>query len=70
MILLGQLSMVVGYAPPRVVARVLGAQSFHLPHLYLDRVYIHVSMFDLFNTRPEMLLQFFRAQTFLLEGEL
>jgi Derlin-2/3 len=72
MMLFGQLSMVVGYPLLKLSPRFLGHNmSTFLVYIW-SRYHegIEVNMFELFNTRAEMLPWFFLAQTFLLEGEL
>lgn len=72
MIVFGQLSMVVGYPLMKVSPRFLGHNlSTFLVYIWARfHEGIEVNMFELFNTRAEMLPWFFLAQTFLLEGEL
>jgi Derlin-2/3 len=72
MILFGQLSMVIGYPVLKLSPRFLGHNlSTFLVYIW-SRYHegIEVNMFELFNTRAELLPWFFLAQTFLLEGEL
>lgn len=72
MIFFGQLSMVVGYPIFKLSPRFLGHNlSTFLVYIW-SRYHegMEVNMFELFNTRAEMLPWFFLAQTFLLEGEL
>jgi len=71
MIAFGCVSMLIGYFFLNISPRFLG----HNLSTYLVYVWsryhegLEVSMFELFNTRAEMLPWFFLAQTFLLEGE-
>lgn len=72
MIAFGMLSMVVGYPIMKLSPRFLGHNlSTFLVYIW-SRYHegLEVNMFELFNTRAEMLPWFFLAQTFLLEGEL
>jgi Derlin-2/3 len=72
MMVFGQLSMVIGYPLLKLSPRFLGHNlSTFLVYIW-SRYHegIEVNMFELFNTRAEMLPWFFLAQTFLLEGEL
>jgi Derlin-2/3 len=72
MMLFGQLCMVIGYPVLKLSPRFLGHNmSTFLVYIW-SRYHegIEVNMFELFNTRAEMLPWFFLAQTFLLEGEL
>jgi Derlin-2/3 len=72
MMFFGQLSMVIGYPLLKLSPRFLGHNlSTFLVYIW-SRYHegIEVNMFELFNTRAEMLPWFFLAQTFLLEGEL
>jgi Derlin-2/3 len=71
MILFGQLSMVIGYPVLKLSPRFLG-HNLSTFFVYIWSRYhegIEVNMFELFNTRAELLPWFFLAQTFLLEGE-
>lgn len=71
MILFGQLSMVIGYPLLKLSPRFLGHNlSTFLVYIW-SRYHegIEVNMFELFNTKAELLPWFFLAQTFLLEGE-
>jgi len=68
----GAASMVVGYSLMGLSPRFLGHNlSTFLVYVW-SRYHegLEVNMFELFNTRAEMLPWFFLAQTFLLEGEL
>ena len=72
MILFGMLSMVIGYPLMKLSPRFLGHNlSTFLVYIW-SRYHegLEVNMFELFNTRAELLPWFFLAQTFLLEGEL
>jgi Derlin-2/3 len=72
MILFGQLCMVIGYPVMKLSPKFLGHNlSTFLVYIW-SRYHegVEVNMFELFNTRAEMLPWFFLAQTFLLEGEL
>ena len=72
MILFGQLSMVIGYPLMKLTPRLLGHNlSTFLVYIW-SRYHegLEVNLFELFNTRAELLPWFFLAQTFLLEGEL
>ena len=72
MILFGQLSMVCGYPLLKLSPRFLGHNlSTFLVYIW-SRYHegVEVNMFELFNTKAELLPWFFLAQTFLLEGEL
>jgi Derlin-2/3 len=72
MIVFGMLSMVVGYPVLKLSPRFLGHNlSTFLVYIW-SRYHegLEVNMFELFNTRAELLPWFFLAQTFLLEGEL
>jgi Derlin-2/3 len=72
MIVFGQLSMVIGYPIFKLSPRFLGHNlSTFLVYIW-SRYHegIEVNMFELFNTKAELLPWFFLAQTFLLEGEL
>jgi Derlin-2/3 len=71
MILFGQLSMVIGYPLLKLRTSFLGHNlSTFLVYIW-SRYHegIEVNMFELFNTKAEMLPWMFLAQTFLLEGE-
>jgi len=71
MIVFGQLAMVIGYPVLKLSPRFLGHNlSTYLVYIW-SRYHegIEVNMFELFNTRAELLPWFFLAQTFLLEGE-
>lgn len=71
MILFGMVSMVAGYGFFRLEPRFLGHNlSTFLVYIW-SRYHegMEVNMFELFNTRAELLPWFFLAQTFLLEGE-
>lgn len=71
MILFGQLSMVVGYPLLKLSPRFLG-HNLSTFLVYIWARYhegLEVNLFELFNTRAELLPWFFLAQTFLLEGE-
>lgn len=71
MILFGQLSMVIGYPVLKLRTSFLGHNlSTFLVYIW-SRYHegIEVNMFELFNTRAELLPWMFLAQTFLLEGE-
>ena len=72
MFVFGQLSMLVGYPLLKLSPGFLG-HNLSTFFVYIWSRYhegLPVSMFDLFNTRAELLPWFFLAQTFLLEGEL
>jgi Derlin-2/3 len=72
LMLFGQLSMVIGYPLMKLSPRFLGHNlSTFLVYIW-SRYHegIEVNMFELFNTRAELLPWLFLAQTFLLEGEL
>ena len=72
MIFFGMLSMVGGYPILKLSPRFLGHNlSTFLVYIW-SRYHegLEVNMFELFNTRAELLPWFFLAQTFLLEGEL
>lgn len=72
MILFGCISMVAGYGFFRLEPRFLGHNlSTFLVYIW-SRYHegLEVNMFELFNTRAELLPWFFLAQTFLLEGEI
>ena len=72
MIVFGMLSMVIGYPILKLSPRFLGHNlSTFLVYIW-SRYHegLEVNMFELFNTRAELLPWFFLAQTFLLEGEL
>jgi len=71
MMLFGAFSMVVGYTGMGLSPRFLGHNlSTFLVYVW-SRYHegLEVNMFELFNTRAELLPWFFLAQTFLLEGE-
>jgi Derlin-2/3 len=71
MILFGQLCMVIGYPIMKLSPKFLGHNlSTFLVYIW-SRYHegVEVNMFELFNTRAEMLPWFFLGQTFLLEGE-
>lgn len=71
MILFGQLSMVLGYPLLNLSPRFLG-HNLSTFLVYIWARYhegLEVNLFELFNTRAELLPWFFLAQTFLLEGE-
>lgn len=71
MILFGAGSMVAGYAAMGLSPRFLGHNlSTFLVYVW-SRYHegLEVNMFELFNTRAELLPWFFLAQTYLLEGE-
>jgi Derlin-2/3 len=71
MVLFGQLSMVLGYPILNLSPRFLGHNlSTFLVYIW-SRYHegMEVNMFELFNTRAELLPWIFLAQTFLLEGE-
>lgn len=71
MIIFGGTSMVLGYTFLKISPRFLGHNlSTFLVYVW-SRYHegVEVNMFELFNTRAEMLPWFFLAQTFLLEGE-
>ena len=71
MILFGQLSMVLGYPLLKLSPRFLG-HNLSTFLVYIWARYhegLEVNLFELFNTRAELLPWFFLAQTFLLEGE-
>mmetsp|Transcript_25319 Transcript_25319/g.31200 ORF Transcript_25319/g.31200 Transcript_25319/m.31200 type:complete len:358 (-) Transcript_25319:252-1325(-) len=71
MIFFGCTSMVFGYTflkiPPRFLGHNLSTFLVYVWSRYHEG--LEVSMFEMFNTRAEMLPWFFLAQTFLLEGE-
>eukprot|EP00545_Synedropsis_sp_CCMP1620_P013749 CAMPEP_0119010902 /NCGR_PEP_ID=MMETSP1176-20130426/5331_1 /TAXON_ID=265551 /ORGANISM="Synedropsis recta cf, Strain CCMP1620" /LENGTH=328 /DNA_ID=CAMNT_0006963649 /DNA_START=15 /DNA_END=1001 /DNA_ORIENTATION=- len=72
MILFGCISMVTGYGFLKLSPRFLGHNlSTFLVYIW-SRYHegLEVNMFELFNTKAEMLPWFFLAQTFLLEGEI
>lgn len=72
MIAFGCISMVAGYSILQISPRFLGHNlSTFLVYVW-SRYHegLEVNMFELFNTRAEMLPWFFLLQTFLLEGEL
>lgn len=71
MIFFGAISMVVAYSLMGLSPRFLGHNlSTFLVYVW-SRYHegLEVNMFELFNTRAELLPWFFLAQTFLLEGE-
>mmetsp|Transcript_6603 Transcript_6603/g.14947 ORF Transcript_6603/g.14947 Transcript_6603/m.14947 type:complete len:342 (+) Transcript_6603:109-1134(+) len=71
MMFFGAFSMVVGYSMMGLSPRFLGHNlSTFLVYVW-SRYHegLEVNMFELFNTRAELLPWFFLAQTFLLEGE-
>lgn len=71
MIFFGCSSMVMGYTFLNISPRFLGHNlSTYLVYIW-SRYHegLEVNMFEMFNTRAEMLPWFFLAQTFLLEGE-
>ena len=71
MLFFGKLSMVVGYPLLRLSPRFLGHNlSTFLVYIW-SRYHegVEVNLFELFNTRAELLPWLFLAQTFLLEGE-
>lgn len=71
MILFGQLCMVIGYPIFKLSPKFLGHNlSTFLVYIW-SRFHegMEVNMFELFNSRAELLPWFFLAQTFLLEGE-
>lgn len=71
MILFGCVSMVTGYGFLQLSPRFLGHNlSTFLVYIW-SRYHegLEVNMFELFNTKAELLPWFFLAQTFLLEGE-
>lgn len=71
MILFGCASMIAGYTLMNISPKFLGHNlSTFLVYIW-SRYHegLEVNMFELFNTRAEMLPWFFLAQTFLLEGE-
>ncbi|GAX16801.1 hypothetical protein FisN_5Hh173 [Fistulifera solaris] len=71
MMLFGQLSMVIGYPLLKLSPRFLGHNlSTYLVYIW-SRYHegVEVNMFEMFNTKAELLPWFFLAQTFLLEGE-
>jgi Derlin-2/3 len=72
MILFGQLCMVLGYPIMKLSPKFLGHNlSTFLVYIW-SRYHegVEVNMFELFNTRAELLPWFFLGQTFLLEGEI
>ncbi|KAL3807017.1 hypothetical protein ACHAXA_007801 [Cyclostephanos tholiformis] len=72
MMFFGMASMVAGYSMMGLSPRFLGHNlSTFLVYVW-SRYHegLEVNMFELFNTRAELLPWFFLAQTFLLEGEL
>lgn len=71
MIFFGCTSMILGYTFLNISPRFLGHNlSTFLVYIW-SRYHegLEVNMFEMFNTRAEMLPWFFLAQTFLLEGE-
>lgn len=72
MIFFGCTSMVLGYTflniPPRFLGHNLSTFLVYVWSRYHEG--LEVNMFEMFNTRAEMLPWFFLAQTFLLEGEI
>ncbi|GAX13924.1 hypothetical protein FisN_5Lh173 [Fistulifera solaris] len=71
LMLFGQLSMVIGYPLLKLSPRFLGHNlSTYLVYIW-SRYHegVEVNMFEMFNTKAELLPWFFLAQTFLLEGE-
>mmetsp|Transcript_22629 Transcript_22629/g.34180 ORF Transcript_22629/g.34180 Transcript_22629/m.34180 type:complete len:325 (+) Transcript_22629:118-1092(+) len=71
MIAFGCISMVTGYGILKVSPKYLGHNlSTYLVYIW-SRYHegLEVNLFELFNTRAELLPWFFLAQTFLLEGE-
>jgi hypothetical protein len=72
MIAFGCISMVVGYGflglSPRFLGHNLSTFLVYIWSRYHEG--LEVNMFELFNTKAELLPWFFLAQTFLLEGEL
>ena len=72
MIFFGCMSMVAGYSflglSPKFLGHNLSTFLVYIWSRYHEG--LEVNMFELFNTRAEMLPWFFLAQTFLLEGEL
>jgi Derlin-2/3 len=72
MILFGQVTMLIGYTVLQLSPRFLG-HNLSTFFVYIWARYhegMEVNLFELFNTRAELLPWFFLAQTFLLEGEL
>jgi Derlin-2/3 len=75
MILFGQLSMVFGYPALKPIMNVSPRFLGHNLSTFLVYIWsryhegVDVNMFELFNTKAELLPWFFLAQTFLLEGE-
>merc|ERR1712003_468585 len=71
MMIFGGSSMMFGYAllkiPPKFLGHNLSTFFVYVWSRYHEG--LQVSMFELFETRAEMLPWFFLAQTFLLEGE-
>lgn len=71
MIFFGCMSMVAGYSflglSPKFLGHNLSTFLVYIWSRYHEG--LEVNMFELFNTRAEMLPWFFLAQTFLLEGE-
>ncbi|KAL7568393.1 hypothetical protein ACA910_012113 [Epithemia clementina (nom. ined.)] len=72
MLLFGKLCMVIGYPllglSPRFLGHNLSTFLVYIWSRYHEGV--EVNLFELFNTRAELLPWIFLAQTFLLEGEL
>ena len=71
MILFGKLSMVIGYPLLKLSPKFLGHNlSTYLVYIW-SRYHegVEVNIFEMFNTRAELLPWIFLAQTFLLEGE-
>lgn len=71
MMVFGQICMVVGYPLLKMSPRFLGHNlSTFLVYIW-SRYHegVDVNLFELFNTKAELLPWFFLAQTFLLEGE-
>ncbi|KAL3764098.1 hypothetical protein ACHAWU_003910 [Discostella pseudostelligera] len=71
MMFFGSASMVLGYSVMGLSPRFLGHNLSTFMVYVWSRYHegMEVNMFELFNTRAEMLPWFFLAQTFLLEGE-
>ena len=71
MIFFGCTSMILGYTclkiPPRFLGHNLSTFLVYVWSRYHEG--LEVNMFEMFNTRAELLPWFFLAQTFLLEGE-
>ena len=71
MMAFGQIAMVIGYPLLKLSPRFLG-HNLSTFLVYIWARYhegLEVNLFELFNTRAELLPWFFLAQTFLLEGE-